>query len=950
MLKKKKSTSPLGKWIGKWGPLALAFTIPFVGFVCAMIVFGCVPFGDNVAFLFSDEYHQYYPFFVNFRNALRSGDSLLYNWQIGMGLDYLGLISYYLGSPLNLLSVLVPESMTLGYFSILVPIRLGLAGLFFAIMLKKLYGKNDVTIALFGSFYALCSWALAYQWNVMWLDTFALLPLVALGTVCLLRDKKFALYTVSLFLSVLCNYYIGLFTCIFVFLLFVCYEICRCKSLSGFFSDLLRIAVFSILAIGMTAFLELPTLASLGNTQSSVNAFPTDFRLNVVSIYYDYPDVDKAWGAVKGAAMTGSGFGVRAKLWLTAMVKSFPPLLDGMRQVAGNLGVGIRQTFKEGLPNVYSGVSILTMAFLFLTTGKVKLRDKICGVALLVFFFLSFLLRQLDYIWHGFHFPNMIPYRFSFLFSFVLVWMAYRAWLLRHEFKVWQLAVGGVLTLGLLACHEELTDPVFVACNALCVMLTLGVFAYLIVERTLAKKDPEAQPAKLSLRWDRYATGLLSFVMMAELVMNMICFQTNFSTTTITDYPHGTENTASAINYMKFKEQKNPFYRAEVTHTQTFNDGALNNYNGITTFTSSANMHVTSFMAALGYGAKRTYNRYAFEESSPVANLFLNLKYMIERDGDVEENSYFRTVHNFGNVYLLENRAYLPLGFLAEKELAQWNINQGSDSFQKQSELFRLATGVDGELWQMSPNGCLQITGENVEIISNNPETGRVTYKTTQRGSICYGYTMTKRGLFCVEINAPERNRFRLYKNIDGVKTELYSDTISLSQMVSVCEVQPGELIWLEFDCSADESATLDVQAGILNENVFQQGYSVLSASTLELTRFSNTRVEGTVNCNRDGLLYTSIPDNGCWYAEVDGSAVPVQKVGDCMVGIWLSEGEHTVTLRYRNKAFTTGLIVSLFSAAAFVAFLWPSPKGKGKYQSDKAPENDPEAAKMPTE
>ena len=945
MQKKIKSTPAPLEWAKKWGPLVLAFALPFVGFVIVMMIYGCVPFGEDVAFLFSDQYHQYYPFFVAFRNALRSGDSLLYNWQIGMGLDYLGLVAYYLGSPLNLLSILVPESMMLGYFSMLVPIRLGLAGLFFAIMLKKLYGKNDISIALFGSFYALCSWALAYQWNVMWLDTFALLPLVALGTVFLLRDRKFVLYTVSLFLSIICNYYIGLFTCIFVLLLFVCYEICRFESFGRFFNDLLRIAVFSVLAIGMTAFLELPTLAALGNTQSSVNAFPTDFRLNVVSIYYDYPDVDKAWGAVKGAAMSGSDFWVRLKLWLTAMGKSFTPLLDGMRQVAGNLGVGIRHTFKEGLPNIYSGVSVLTMAFLFLTTGKVKLRDKLCSVGMLLFFILSFLLRQLDYIWHGFHFPNMIPYRFSFLFSFVLIWMAYRAWLLRHEFKVWQLITAGVLTAGILACYEDLSDTTYIVCNALCMLLTLAVFAYLIVERILSKKDENAAPGKLALRWDRYATGLLTLVMIAELVMNLVGFQLNFSTTTVADYPKGTDDTASAISYMNFKERKNSFFRAEVTHTQTFNDGALNNYNGITAFTSSANMRTTSFMAALGFAAKRTYNRYAFEESSPVANLFLNLKYMIERDGDVEENSYFSTVHNFGDVYLLENEAYLPLGFLAEKELLQWDISQGSDSFQKQSELFRLATGVEGELWQMSPNGCLQITGDNVEIIANSPDTGRITYKTTQRGTISYGYTMTKRGLFCVEINAPERNRFRLYKQIDGVKTELYSDTISLSQMASVCEVNPGDLIWLEFDCGADESATIDVQAGTLNADVFRKGYAALAASTLELTHFSNTKVEGTVSCNRDGLLYTSIPDNGFWYAEVDGEPVYVHNVGDCMVALELTKGEHTVTLRYRNKAFTTGLMVSLFCAAAFVAFLWPSPKAKGKYQTAKAPQKEPQSS-----
>ena len=45
-------------------------------------------------------------------------------------------------------------------------------------------------------------------------------PLVALGIVKLLTEGKFRLFTITLAVSLLSNYYIGLFTCIFVFLIF----------------------------------------------------------------------------------------------------------------------------------------------------------------------------------------------------------------------------------------------------------------------------------------------------------------------------------------------------------------------------------------------------------------------------------------------------------------------------------------------------------------------------------------------------------------------------------------------------------------------------------------------------------------------------------------------------------------------------------------------------------
>ena len=121
---------PQGKSI-KLNYLALAFGIPCVGMLFVMLISQYEPFG-NYSMLYSDMYHQYYPFFVAFRDALREGKGLLYTWSQGMGMDYVGLIAYYLASPLNWLSILVPKDWLLEFFSLLMPVKLGLASAFFA--------------------------------------------------------------------------------------------------------------------------------------------------------------------------------------------------------------------------------------------------------------------------------------------------------------------------------------------------------------------------------------------------------------------------------------------------------------------------------------------------------------------------------------------------------------------------------------------------------------------------------------------------------------------------------------------------------------------------------------------------------------------------------------------------------------------------------------------------
>lgn len=907
---------------------ALAFLLPFCGLLILRMF--CTLFFDGVySMLYSDQYHQYYPFFVEFRRVLRSGDSLLYNWSVGMGMDYLGLVSYYLASPLNLLSAILPESLMLTYFSLLMPIKLGLAGLFFAIFLKRTFHKNDFSIALFGAFYALCAWALGYQWNIMWLDTFALLPLVVLGTVSLLRDKKFVLYTLTLFLSVFSNYYVGFFVCIFVFLIFICYQICRWKSISRFFADLSRIALFSLLAIGMTAILSLPALYALQSTQSGINTFPTEFKLNIAATH--------DW---KG-------------------------LLDAMRQVAGNMNGGLTPTFKEGLPNLYCGVFTNLLFFLFLTSKRIKLRDKICCSLLLIFFNLSFVIRQLDYIWHGFHFTNMIPYRFSFLYSFLMLYMAYRAWLHRRSFRLWQILTAGACSIVLLLFCQKFPDLLdlfsgkvklyswssyaidniqlildhcgFLFFTALFLIAYFIILVYGYRWRKLPNMHSRQQKwgylRRLQAR-RTLATRLMFAFMAAELACNLLLFGVFFPATDLKDYPRGTKDTAAALQYMKEVEQSTLFYRAETAHSQTLNDGALNGYNGVSTFTSSANVNVTRFMKALGYGAKDTYNRYCFEESSPVSNLFLNLKYMIERDGIVKDHRYFTDVYASGYVHLLENNAYLPLGFLVDNQILNVDFLSHRNPFDIQNDLMKAATGIQENVWKYTGYNSLAITGDNVEITSQLPY-GYCTYASSpeRSGTVVFNYTADRDGLMCINLVLSNRNRFTVRLN----GKDLYTESYSISQSLAVSNVTAGDVVEVVMYCPANESGFHEVTAAILDDTLFRECYQILASSTLELTHFSNTQIAGTIQCNRDGILYTSIPQDGNWTAYVDGEKASIVLIGDAMCGLPLTKGDHRIEFRYENLAFSLGWKISLGCFLVFIVITICSvlPK-KGKFAKER--------------
>ena len=296
---------------------------------------------------------------------------------------------------------------------------------------------------------------------------------------------------------------------------------------------------------------------------------------------------------------------------------------------------------------------------------------------------------------------------------------------------------------------------------------------------------------------------------------------------------------------------------------------------------------------------------------------------MIDRDGKDKTSTFFRDVNRFGDTTLLENQAYLPLGFLAESQLKDVLFEASDGSFSFQNQLFWAATGLEGSVW--CPIADVKILGNGVTITENDG-TSWCSYKdSTSHSNITYTYTVPMDGFVCLHLDLPKRNDY--YVSVNGL--ELYQESISLPQMIAVGDVQEGDVIDVRIVCDEGESSTMDVSAAVLDMDFFWKGYEILSASTLGLTTFENTFLEGIIRCDRDGLLYTSIPQNGNWKVSVDGQMTQPVLVGDCMLAVELTEGDHLVSFTYSNKAFTYGLMITIACTLVFADLVWVEWKRK---------------------
>ena len=183
--------------------------------MCATYWFrGVYPFGDQIV-LKVDLYHQYGPFHEELRSRILNHQSLFYSWEGGLGKEFYTQLAYYTTSPLSFLILLFPQGNMPEALALFILLKIAFCGAFFAYYLKESFKRNDMSIVVFGVFYAFTAFVTGYYWNVMWLDSVALFPLIALGIEKLVKEDKHLFYSITLAIVIIVNFYIAFIICIF---------------------------------------------------------------------------------------------------------------------------------------------------------------------------------------------------------------------------------------------------------------------------------------------------------------------------------------------------------------------------------------------------------------------------------------------------------------------------------------------------------------------------------------------------------------------------------------------------------------------------------------------------------------------------------------------------------------------------------------------------------------
>ncbi|MDO4332508.1 MAG: YfhO family protein [Eubacteriales bacterium] len=829
----KKKLSMAQKRICRWAVenkiCFFSFLLPFLSMLAIFIGNGIYPFGDE-SFMHSDMYHQYVPFLEEFIRKVQAGEPLFYSWNIGMGSNYLALYVYYSASPFNWLMLLVPTQYLIEFMSYMVIFKIGLCGFTFAYYLKERFRTAHYLILFFSLFYAMSGFVAAYNWNVMWMDCLFLAPLILLGLERLVKDRKCGLYCVTLALSILSNYYISIMICIFLCLYFLVLlpEIAAGENfrttLKNVGSAVGRFALYSLLAGGMAAVLLLPELSAIFFTEFSESAFPEK-----VTYYFSFLDV-----------LARHATGVTTETGL------------------------------DHWPNIFCSSAVFFLIPLYMINGNIKNREKTGRLLLCAFLIVSFSTNVLNFIWHGFNYPDSLPARQSFLYIFLVLVMCFEGVYKWKGFSAAQVLRCMAFGLFFLLLSEKLVeDDAFSTGIFLLSAAFVCVYALLLyVYRTKHAHSALIRMVAIA------ALALVTF----EATFNMA--YTSVSTTSRSKYLESLPDYKALAE--RIQKADPDFYRFEKFSRVTKNDGTLVGYPTASLFSSTANANVEAWYDRMGMSESKVF--YCFDGQTPLSSALLNVRYMFSRS-DQEDPSLYTLIDEENGVYLYRNNYTLPAGFILSD---RWNLSSAiceisaSDPFDLQN---RMAASVgSGSLF------------EAVELLEFNDEA----QFTADVSGHYYAYCQNSKA------DNVSVSSYILNKTFKKVK---YDYILDLGWH------EAGDQITLK----NEDGGALDAIAARLNTDALSETLGRIGEQPFVVDSHDSGYVSGHVTVTTPGKLILSIAYEPGWSLWVDGEKTEIDPYDEMFISTDLSAGEHTIELRFFPAGLKAGFFISILSLAAFL-------------------------------
>lgn len=841
----------------------IAFLVPIICMVIHMYIRKCYPFGDNTILL-GDANAQYYWFEKMLLEKIKNGESILFSWHAGMGFEFYQNFFYYLGSPFNVIAMIIGNwDMELGVV-ITMLVQIGMCSvtmLYYLGHTSRNTIKTDkvnvpicMTLALV---YSMCDYFLAYQYNYIWLISLMLAPLVMLGVENLVDDKGALFYIVILTLVFITNFYFAWFICILSFIWYVDY----CKGTrKQIIKKTGKYFLASLWATLLSAFVLVPCYLAVKNRGEM-----------------DFIQSDDDFGIWGNAGEFAYSF-----FWGS-------PIDQAGHDYFNN--------------NNYIGISILLLSIMYMFNNKFKLCTRIKRLFEIIILCFALNWSALSYVFHGFAMPNSYSSRFSFILSILLLITAYEEIvnLVGNKIIIYVIAILMMTIILGISLKYVAGDGYICVYIVTTLIYVFDVLCLWLYSRKSIKK-----------------TGIVYIFLimcMCEMISNYFIVI-------------GSSQEVSQENIRNTKAWINEYESIKINNEDrksswiNFQRGMGNSDASI--FSSILNNNVLKLFRDFGLSYQVNGRSYTYKGTTPISAMVFNVNNVLTDQeiyfggyGCLEKAKVYDPYTHDDMYYgIYKNEYQIGLGYMISRNIRGWNAD-GENPFENQNQYIERAVNIDN-VFQKANITDVKKTAFGCEILEDDDL--NVTYKNIWPKD---GIFMAANTLQFTALE--DMHLFMYVDDKMGVITSVYVDDkpliadstyIDAGEMINIGYIKKSQTVKLKIanNSKTGYESTTKVYAYKIDDNKMEDALKKSRKSVLSVNYFGNTRVNGEINVTQKGILFTSIP----WYkgttAYVDGTKKEIIKIDGALCGVELDEGIHEVEFRYIPYGLRTGIIISMIS------------------------------------
>lgn len=821
--------------------------------------------GSQLAGDFSNQYLS----MLNYLHQVVYGHvSAAYSFGNGLGGGMMGNWAYYLLSPFNVITLLFPERLLPIALYIVICLKISFAAGDFTFMAQRAWARlHPALISALALAYALMGYAMIYQREFMWLDALVFLPLIIAGQQKLLAGRGFLLYTLSLAVMLIASYYLGFMICIFL-VLFTAYLLVQRVGGKRLVAGL-RFVYCSILAAGVAAIVLVPTFMGLIGGKLRVDT---------------------------GAPILPS---------LTHPLPMLSRLLIGAIDDHIDLHPGAL-----AVPTVFVGGLVLGLALISFFARRLALRERLAALALSVVLLISCYSGHIYLVWHGGSNPVGYPYRFAFLISFWLVWLAGSTLNAYADEQLDRGPILGVAAVLVLLGAYMFFRRAALGANAARVGLTV-IFWLLPLALLLLAGGMRRQ-----LPWLLLLTVGVEMGINAALITN----QTRGSAlSTYQNYQAemqkltGSIHRDAATNSQPYRVEKN-FMRGNDR-----GDGLVYGYGGASIFSSNLPAATPNLLHAWGQMTSGYYIQYT--NGTALTDSLLGMRYVIgtrrtqlktRRDGvqvfGLRSELTGTRIATSGKETVYRNANALPLAFVAASSDVPMRAYQ---TLQNQERVLQAWSGSkQAVLRPLSVQTQLQGVKQTASAMSSGTQLVNCSRMHGQKhAAITWRVHTTAKQVYLSVPSAYFVKHNRVYVN--GKRVQIFPGTPAVVNL----GVRPVRgVITVRAKLKTAVSGAAAVTASSVDQTALHKQAVRIQKRGLHFTSSRPSNLAGTVRTRHSATLMTTIPAESGWHVRVDGKTVtPSAALAGTFMRVPLAgSGLHHVRFTYRIPGLRIGAAASL--------------------------------------